>query len=86
MADTSEFERLAEADGAPFIRTATGVWWARDKDGITVVRGAMSKAEAGRLYCEDKGLVASTPEMITVPSARSSDSGLQHPGFQQWCA
>jgi hypothetical protein len=60
----SELERLAEADGATFIRTATGAWWARDNSGITVVRGALSRAEAARLYCEDKDLVGSTPEAI----------------------
>ena len=57
-------ELLAEADGATFIRTASGKWWAKDKDGIVVVRGAESRAEAARLYCEDKHLVASTPEAI----------------------
>jgi hypothetical protein len=65
MSDVShELERLAEADGATFLRSATGAWWARDKDGITIVRGALSRAEAARLYVEDKGLVASTPEAI----------------------
>jgi hypothetical protein len=60
----NELERLAEADGAVFTRSATGAWWAKDKDGITIVRGALSRAEAARLYCEDKGLVAPTPEAI----------------------
>jgi hypothetical protein len=60
----SELERLAEEDGATFIRSATGAWYARDKDGITIVRGALSRAEAAVLYVEDKGLVATTPEAI----------------------
>jgi hypothetical protein len=61
MAETStELELLAEQDGATFLRSATGAWWAKDKDGITIVRGALSRAEAARLYCEDKHLVAST--------------------------
>jgi hypothetical protein len=60
----NELERIAEADGATFLRSANGAWWARDKDGITVVRGALSRAEAARLYCEDLGLVESTPEAI----------------------
>jgi hypothetical protein len=65
MAETStELERLADADGATFIRSATGAWWAKDKDGITIVRGALSRGEAARLYCEDKHLVASTNDAI----------------------
>jgi hypothetical protein len=64
MSDATEIERLAEADGATFLRAATGAWWARDKDGVTIVRGALSRAEAARLYCEDRNLVASTPEAI----------------------
>jgi hypothetical protein len=65
MSDVShELERLAEADGATFLRSANGAWWARDRDGITIVRGALSRAEAARLYCEDKGLCGSTPEAI----------------------
>jgi hypothetical protein len=61
---SDELERLAEADGATFIRSATGAWWARDKDGMVIVRGALSKAEAVVLYCEDRDLVGSTPEAI----------------------
>jgi hypothetical protein len=64
MLEISELERLAEADGATFLRSATGAWWARDKDGITIVRGAMSRAEAALLYCEDRDLCASTPDAI----------------------
>jgi hypothetical protein len=64
MSDASELERLAEADGATFIRSANGAWWARDKDGITIVRGALSRAEAARMYCEDRNLVGSSPEAI----------------------
>jgi hypothetical protein len=60
----TELERLAEADGATFLRSATGAWWARDNDGITIVRGAMSRAEAALLYCEDRDLISSTPEAI----------------------
>jgi hypothetical protein len=54
MAVISELVRLAEADGATFIRSATGAWWARDKDGVTIARGALSRAEAALRYCEDK--------------------------------
>jgi hypothetical protein len=65
MRDVShELERLAEEDGATFIRSATGAWWARDKEGFNIVRGALSRAEAAVLYCEDKDLVGSTPEAI----------------------
>jgi hypothetical protein len=64
MSDASELERLAEADGATFIRSATGAWWARDKDGITIVRGALSRAEAVVMYCEDRDLVGTSPEAI----------------------
>jgi hypothetical protein len=56
MSNASELERLAEADGAQFVRSATGAWWARDKDGITIVRGALS--------CEDRDLVGTSPEAI----------------------
>jgi hypothetical protein len=59
---TSELERLAEADGATFVRSATGAWWA--KDGITIVRGALSRAEAAVLYCEDRDLCGTSPEAI----------------------
>src|SRR5579871_4649575 len=64
MNDAAELERLAEADGAQLIRTATGAWYAKDRDGITVVRGALSRAEAALHYVEDKGLVDSTPEAL----------------------
>jgi hypothetical protein len=33
---SNELVRLAEADGATFTRSATGAWWAKDRDGITV--------------------------------------------------
>jgi hypothetical protein len=61
---TSELEGLAELDGATFIRSATGAWWARDKDGIIVVRGALSRAEAVVMYCEDRDLCGASPEAI----------------------
>jgi hypothetical protein len=64
MSDISELERLAELDGATLIRSATGAWWAKDKDGIVIVRGALSRAEAAVLYCEDKDLCGSTPDAI----------------------
>lgn len=60
---TREFECLAEADGATLIRSATA-WYAKDHDGITVVFGALSRAEAARAYCEDKDRVGSTPEAV----------------------
>jgi hypothetical protein len=64
VTDASELERLAEADGATLLRSATGAWWAKDKDGITIVRGAESRAEAARLYCEDKDLTPCTNDAI----------------------
>jgi hypothetical protein len=64
MTGPSELERLVEADGAQLIRTATGAWYARDNTGITVVRGALSRAEAARLYCEDRDLCLATPGAI----------------------
>jgi hypothetical protein len=64
MTDATEVERLAEADGATFLRSATGAWWAKDKDGITIVRGALSRAEAAVQYCEDRDLTAATPEAV----------------------
>jgi hypothetical protein len=65
MADTvNELERLAEAHGATFTRTPMGAWWAKDRNGVVVVRGALSRAEAACLYCKDKDLVASTPAAI----------------------
>jgi hypothetical protein len=64
MSDASELERLAELDGATFIRSATGSWYARDRDGITIVRGAPSRAEAAVLYCEDRDLVGTSPDVV----------------------
>jgi hypothetical protein len=64
MDTLTELERLAEADGATFLRSAIGAWWAKDKDGITIVRGALSRAEAALQYCEDRDPCASTPEAI----------------------
>jgi hypothetical protein len=64
MTDATEFERLAGADGATFVRSATGAWLAKDRDGVTIVRGALSRAEAARLYCEDKDLTPSTNDAI----------------------
>jgi hypothetical protein len=61
---TDALENLAEADGATFIRSATGAWWAKDKDGITIVRGALSRAEAVVMYCEDRDLCGTSPEAI----------------------
>jgi hypothetical protein len=55
---TRELECLAETDGATFARSPGGAWWAKD------CGGALSRAEAARLYCEDKDLVGSTPEAI----------------------
>jgi hypothetical protein len=61
-APITELERLAEADGATFIPSGTGSWAVRDKDGMTIARGALSRAEAARLYCEELDLCLSTPE------------------------
>jgi hypothetical protein len=64
MTEASVFIQLAEADGATFQRSPLGAWYAKDHDGITVVFGALSRAEAARAYCEDKDLVESTPEAV----------------------
>jgi hypothetical protein len=60
----NEFERLAEADGATFTPSGTGSWRVQDRHGLIIARGALSRVEAARLYCEDKDLVASTPEAV----------------------
>ncbi len=60
----SELERLAEADGATFTPSGTGSWRVQDRHGVIIASGAMSRAEAAILYCEDKDLVAATPEAI----------------------
>jgi hypothetical protein len=52
MADP-DFIALAEADGAQFWRSPDNLWSAYDPD--TIVRDAMSKAEAARRYCGVKG-------------------------------
>jgi len=74
MTEISELVRLAEADGATFlhIRT-TGLWGVADREGMIVVPyvdGAMSKIEAARLYCEDKGLTPCTPDAILARIVR----------------
>lgn len=55
-----QLERLAdiakvEAARASIICTASGRFAVRDVDGVYVVRGAMSIAEAARLFAEDEG-------------------------------
>jgi hypothetical protein len=57
-------ERLAEDDGAHFVQNVAGHWSVTDNDGLVIARGAMSRAEAARLYCEDRDLTPSTPEAI----------------------
>jgi hypothetical protein len=64
MTEASVFIQLAEADGATFQRSPLVAWYAKDRDGITVVFGALSRAEAARAYCEDKDVVESTPEAV----------------------
>jgi hypothetical protein len=56
MSDATELERLAEADGATFSQSDDGEWSVKDKHGLLIADGALSQAEAARLYCEDKGL------------------------------
>jgi hypothetical protein len=56
---TDVYRRLAEEAGARFYKGSdSDRWTAQDSDGITIVTGAMSIAEAARLYCEDKGLTS----------------------------
>jgi hypothetical protein len=64
MPEISELERLAEADGATFIPSGTGAWSVKDRHGMVIVRGALSRVEAAVLYCEDRVLTAATPEAI----------------------
>ena len=50
--------RLAEDDGARFRKgSESDQWECEDRDGMAIVSGAMSIAEAARLYCEDKELI-----------------------------
>jgi hypothetical protein len=57
---TDAYKRLAENDGARFYKESdSDRWTAEDRDGIAIVSGAMSLAEAARFYCEDKGLPSS---------------------------
>jgi hypothetical protein len=94
MADIiTELERLALADGATFMRTPFGAWWAKDKDGLIVVRGALSKFEAALRYCDDRDLIVSSPEAIltrikhqfrpydTMPEFRHGFEAYQAHGF-----
>jgi hypothetical protein len=89
----SELERLAEEDGAVITRSPHGVWYAKDKDGVTVVHGALSKVEAAVLYCEDKDLTAATPEAILArlryefrpyDSLPAFDEGFAAHAARQW--
>jgi hypothetical protein len=70
-----DYIQLAEDDGAHFRQIkATGLWGAMDRDRMVIVPyvdGAMSKEEAARLYCEEKGLTASTPDAILARIVRS---------------
>jgi hypothetical protein len=61
---SGEFVRLAEEGGATFQKSHAGAWYVKDRDGMVIVRGALSKAEAAVHYCEDKDLTPSTPEAI----------------------
>jgi hypothetical protein len=74
MTEASVFIQLAEADGATFLQIrTTGLWGAVDREGMVIVPyvdGAMSKAEAARLYCEDKGLTPCTPDAILAQIVR----------------
>jgi hypothetical protein len=59
-----DYKRLAEAAGAVFTLSRAGEWLVKDRHGVTIVRGVLSKAEAVRLYCEDKDLTPATPECV----------------------
>ena len=70
MTDASELVRLAEANGARFRRgSESDRWAAKAGDGMTIVSGAMSIAEAARLYCEDKGLPSSEEILDRIVTA-----------------
>ena len=64
MAEITDHQRLAEADGANFVPSGMGEWRAIDRHGVIVVQGALSMAEAAMLYCEAQGLQPSTPDDI----------------------
>jgi hypothetical protein len=60
MTIANDYLRLAEDDGASFSKgSESDRWTAEDREGMAIVSGAMSLAEAARLYCEDKGLPTS---------------------------
>jgi hypothetical protein len=61
--------RVAEADGAMFTPSGTGEWSVKDTHGLTVAHGALSLAEAARLYCEDKGLPSPEEVLDTIVAA-----------------
>jgi hypothetical protein len=65
------YMRLAEADGAIFARD-DGEWSVKDKDGLTIAERALSRAEAARLYCEDKGLPTSEEILDRIAAAYRS--------------
>ena len=81
MADA--YVRFAEADGACFVQDVTGRWIARDKDGITVVCGALSIAEAARLYCEDRDITPSTNDAIMARIFAAYRPYDTHPAFRE---
>jgi hypothetical protein len=64
MSDTPDYIAIAETHGASFMRALDGRWFAYDADGIRIVRNALSKIEAARLFCEDGALVPLTNDAI----------------------
>jgi hypothetical protein len=63
--DVAVYQRLAEANGAMFTQSDDGTWSVKDQHGLTIAEGALSIAEAARLFCEDKDLAPSQEPTLT---------------------
>jgi hypothetical protein len=80
----SPYQRLAEANGATIVgHISTGLWIARDNDGAEIVCGALSAAEAARLYCEDKDLTPATHDAILARILAEFRPYNAHPAFKK---
>jgi hypothetical protein len=71
MTDAPDYIALAEENGAIIVRALDGTWFAADDSGITIIRGALSKLECSRLFCEDHELVQLSPEAIQARIERA---------------
>jgi hypothetical protein len=66
MTLSDAYQKWADAHGGLFIKSAAGTWSVTDADGAVVARGALSKAEAARLYCEDQDITPAHPDAILI--------------------